>query len=250
MTQALNPGETVQNIDVPQGVFDGAGNLVRVRNPRSLGNDLMGYDLGYLTTAQLLAKYPASTKFTGYTARLTDLGNAFVMCNGVRWGPVNGSALIKFTASAVSNITTTELFPLQALFPGGLLVVGDAISLRTIASKSGTTSATTVNYRVGVAGTTADDVISTQAFMSAGQQTTGGEVVLKVTAADAITRVGPNAGGQYSYNAPVSTAPLAAVTLASGATIANDLYFSCGLVQNNATDSTSLVHGEIYWRAL
>lgn len=201
----------------------------------------MGDYLGPFAWASL----PDATLYAGYRARVTDggpTGGIYVVSDGVRWKPVNGTANLKTLGAAVSGIANTEQIVLQTLMPVNFWQANDTLRIWLTATKSGATDSTNISVRVGTAGTTADTSLVTLGFMSAAAITGGFILDFKLASATSAQRVG-SMGTQSAYGGGASSGIASAVAISDAS--ANALYVSVGLASSGATNTVGAQSGQI-----
>jgi hypothetical protein len=197
------------------------------------------------------AGLPACASNSGAFYRVTNIGpspGVVLMCDGTRWKPAAGTVRLYALAAPVTGLTNSEAISAQTLLPAGALQVNDQIRVWISGTKSGTTDASTLNLRVGTAGTTADAAVISMTPMSAAQQTFGGTVSLKLTSATASQRLGTmnaTAGVAGSYDGGNATALPATVAIPSIASNAN--FVSVSMLSAGATNTVGLYEVLIEW---
>ncbi len=201
----------------------------------------------YATFAALPA---ANTVPTGYQANITGLGSngTILVSNGTRWLPLNGSAILKGLAAAVSAPGgAAETIALQFTFPAGLLKQYDRIVVRSGVSKAGTTTTGTIGFRFGTLGTTGDTQIATWTILPAASRSVGAISEFRVESDTTVRFHGTQAA--TGTNAGIAAAPiaagLAAAVTVSGMT-ANAMILTM-TVTPGATDATAIEDAEIVW---
>jgi hypothetical protein len=202
----------------------------------------MGDYLGPFAWASL----PDATLYAGYRARVTDggpTGGIYVVSDGVRWKPVNGTANLKTLGAAVSGIANTEQIVLQALLPINFWQTNDNLRLWLATTKSGATDSMNLNVRVGTAGTTADTAVMTVSAMGATNLSSGLQFDFRLVSATSLQRVGQIASSTGSYVGASNTAAPAAVTISDAS--ANALYVSVGIASSGATNTVAAQSGQI-----
>ena len=188
----------------------------------------------------------ANLPAAGVASRVAFVSNAgtkgsFWYDDGTRWKPLNGIATLATLDATTASIANSETIVLQTLIPAGLLKPGDRIRVYGTATKSGTTDAATIRWRLGTAGTTADTQIFTSGIMSTAQRYWAGIYENRLESNTSTQQL--VTGTFYGYSGASATALLAPVTISSAA--ANNLYFSVSILSTGATDTVQMVDCQI-----
>lgn len=192
------------------------------------------------------ASLPAAASYAGYRARVTDggpAGGVYVVSDGTRWKPVNGTANLATLGAAVSGIANTETIVLQSLLPANFWRNNDNIRLWLATTKNGATDNMNLNVRVGTAGTTADTAVLSLGTMGATILTSGVQFDFKLASATTVQRVGQIASTVGAYSGGSTSAAPAAVTISDAS--ANALYVSIGISSSGATNTVGAQSGQI-----
>ena len=212
------------------------------------------------TTAQEianLAPFPALPAYTvatlptpGTAGRMVlctnfGVGGSVLMDSGTRWKPVNGKTILATLDTAYGPVTNAaEAIAFQCPFPAAMLRATDRFRLAYTLTKSGTTDAGTVRFRMGTAGTTAD----TQLYSSGTGITTANRagsnlIDFRIDSATTITQSG-NSGGNsgIGYSVFGSGVSLGPITISN---ISNALFFSLGLLSGGAADTLTLLEAQL-----
>lgn len=215
-TVTANPdsGNAAVSYDTSSGVLYANGSPVSGAGPDggiTLGNTTF-YPIADMTFASMLALSPAT--YQGRVVRVTDVNRALFESNGTRWKPVNGRAVIGTLDTDWTGVTgTAEQIAYQRTIPAGLIRNGDALLITGGFGKSGTSETTTIQLRLGAAGTTADTSILTTSPLATTNITHGMYLEFRRQSATSIQR-GMNGATQNPFGASAS-ARGSATTLAS-----------------------------------
>jgi hypothetical protein len=151
-------GDTLQKI-TPQDalIFDTNSNLVGIKNPRSVGNDLNVSSLvsgaGISTWANRATVLTAGLT----TAFFTDIGPAGSYWDyaGGKWRPQARVVLLKNLVTPVSNSAAPKIVLDYATIPAGLWGDGDLLEINVVKTREGGTSDTdATDLMIGSAPTT------------------------------------------------------------------------------------------------
>lgn len=206
--------------------------------------DLVPY-CGRFTFATL----PAAATVPGKKAIVTDVGPAVSgsewVSNGTRWSPRGGILVLAQLGNPVTGLTNSEAISLQTLLPAGLMQTNDGLRIEMTVSKSGTTDGGVIAVRIGTAGTTADTAITgiSGNALAAGNQSSGFEYELKLTAATTMLKVGSGTTTNGSYSVASNTAVAAGTTISSAAT--NPLYVSLSATSSSTNDTLGIQSARI-----
>lgn len=194
------------------------------------------YPTADITFAAMLALAPASYK--GRVFRVTDLNNALFESNNVRWKPVGNRAVIATLDTDWTGVTgTAEQIAFQKSIPLGLISRnGDALLVTGGFGKSGTSETTTIQLRLGAAGTTADTSILSTAPLATTNVSHGMYLEFRRQSATSIQR-GMNGATQNPFGAS-SSARGSAVTLASSLDSVNQI-LSLTMTQSSTAETPS-----------
>lgn len=239
---ALLSGETLEYFGPrSQYIFDSAGNLVALQNPRAVGADFRPIVPMTWAERPTVNIPPALFLFTdvGSSGTLMRYANS-------RWRPLAGQAQLASLGAAVTGIGTSETIVLQTLLPAGALQTNDTIRIWVTATKSGTTDAGRISVRIGTAGTTADTVItglSARSLNTSSGLSGGGIYDVKLISATSAQSIGGGANGASSYTASTSAGTAAATTITDSS--ANSLYVTLTMSSSGATDTVAIQSGQI-----
>lgn len=142
------------------------------------------------------ARPSASALGAGSLITVTDLGVSGVLMrsDGTNWPPVNGRFTAFLQGAAITTVanTTEQVFgAAQVVFPAGLLVVGAQVQIHSGGlGKSSNADTSSLRFRFGTAGTTADAQVADTTPLATTNQTVPVLAQWRVESLTTLRRVG------------------------------------------------------------
>lgn len=142
------------------------------------------------------ANRPSATDNPGATFFAMNLGvaGALMRSDGTAWRPLNGRLLMLLQAAAITTVanTTEQVFgAAQVVFPAGLLLVGAQIQIPSGGlGKSNNADTSSLRFRFGTAGTTADAQVADTTPLATTNQTVPVLAQWRVESLTTLRRVG------------------------------------------------------------
>lgn len=199
-------------------VKDSSDNLIGL----TVGSTNIAFTLGPYNLANL----PAATTYSGYRAKVSDIGGAggsMWYSNGIRWMPENGALTIGSNNTRLTVTGTTETILKQWLLPIKSLQDYDRFVLHVTATKSAASETAAFNIRFGRLGTVADTLIFSNTNLATTNRTMAVDLEFKRMSSTTIQREGAGSLGS-AFNV-VTTAVYPATTTVDSMDI-NPMYIT------------------------
>lgn len=196
---------------------------------------------GFTVTPQSWATIGATAPATDTYAFASDFGHdgGLLRYNGTRWKPLNGSLVLASLDTAPGGVGSVEAIAFQYQLPINALQNKDRLRLALTMTKSGTTDAGTLRFRMGTAGTTGDTQIYSQNAMIAANQVIDMIVDFRLESATSIQMLGASGGAAPGYSGTSGNAAIAPTTISSAS--ANAVFFSVGILSAGVTNTVTLL---------
>jgi len=162
------------------------------------------------------------------------------------WSVVSPTSVVLDTTMQTGAADGTHQVVKSSLLPVGLLRAGRKIIIKGALGKNGATDAsTTVQARIGTAGTTADSALLSFPAMSAAQRSTWAGTEWKLASATSFQSIGPPNNNWWSASGGASTIVGQAWSVAIANVDTTPLYISLSAQLAGSTNAPQAFHLEI-----
>lgn len=233
---ALGGAELIAIEDAGTAKSTTSGAILADATGHAAAHASMGFYVGSMSFATLLASFPPATTAVGATATITEFGGILMRNTGTYWRPSNKTACLLMQTADITTVANTseQIFTAEQItFPAGFLQVGCKLRDASTFSKSGTSETSTLRWRLGTAGTTADTTINSSASFTATTIGGGSLQEFQIKSATTIQRMGgaANTVNSFAFGASLPASP---VTISN---ISNALILSLSSQMNTGAET-------------